>query len=292
MDNGRYSPVPIVKTWVVSWPVHERNLYQIAFQRRFCYLADYPREKFTAAFVPVPGNKKSTPMQINTSLIVFFKELRKSLRALGISVLVATAVIFFLSQGLLQMAQNHLTDKLYFFSIAGPFLSHVKLALFAALYLLMPWIMTILWRAMGKPFGVKGLPLTFFIVFTCLLFYSGTLFCYFITLPMGIKFLLGYGSAELKPVISITRFVNFVTIFILAFGVIFELPIFMVFLARVGACTRKFFEKNRRYAILVISIVAAVLTPTPDVFNMAMMGVPLYMLYEAGIVILIVMRIK
>jgi sec-independent protein translocase protein TatC len=231
-------------------------------------------------------------MQVNTSLIVFFNELRKSIRALGASVLVMTMVIFFLSPRLLQMVQNHLADKLYFFSIAGPFLSHVKLSLFAALYILMPWIMTVLWRAMGKPFGVKGIPLAFFIIFTCLLFYSGTLFCYLVTLPMGIKFLLGYGSAELKPVISVTRFVNFTTIFILAFGAIFELPIFMVFMARVGVCTRKFYERNRRYAVLIIAIVAAVLTPTPDVFNMALMGVPLYMLYEAGIIILIFMRIK
>ena len=66
----------------------------------------------------------------------------------------------------------------------------------------------------------------------------------------------------------------------------------MVFMARVGVFSRKFYEKNRRYAILVISIVAALLTPTPDVFNMALMGVPLYMLYEAGIIILVVMRIK
>lgn len=230
-------------------------------------------------------------MPINTSLIVFFTELRKSLRALGLSLLVTTAVIFFLSSRLLDIIQHHLSGKLYFFSIAGPFLSHVKISVFLAVYLLMPWIMTVIWRAMAKPFGMKGLPLAFFITFTCLLFYSGSVFCYFITLPMGIKFLLGYGSNELKPVISITRFVHFTTFFILAFGAIFELPIFMVFLARVGVCSRKFFKKNRRYAILIISIVAALLTPTPDVFNMTMMGVPLYMLYEAGIIIMMVMRI-
>jgi sec-independent protein translocase protein TatC len=231
-------------------------------------------------------------MQTHTSLIVFFIELRKSIRALGLGVMAVTLIVFFLSPHLLQIVQGHLADKLYFFSIAGPFLSHVKLALFAALYVLMPWIMTVLWRAMGKPFGVKGVTLTFFIFFTCMLFYSGTLFCYFVTLPMGITFLLGYGSEELKPVISITRFVDFISVFIFAFGLIFELPIFMVFIAKVGVCSRKLYEKSRRYAILVIAIVAAILTPTPDIFNMALMGVPLYMLYEAGIIILVIMKIK
>ena len=144
-------------------------------------------------------------MQAHTTLIVFINELRKSIRALGVGVLAVTLIIFVLSPRLLEVVQGHLAHKLYFFSIAGPFLAHVKLALFTALYGLMPWITIVLWRAMGRPFGVKGMPLAFFIFFTCLLFYAGTVFCYMITLPMGIDFLLGYGSEQLKPVISVTK---------------------------------------------------------------------------------------
>ncbi|BCL59620.1 Sec-independent protein translocase protein TatC [Desulfomarina profundi] len=231
-------------------------------------------------------------MAFHNSFIIFLSELRKSIRALAVTLFCCTVAIFFLSPELLHFVQAHLAEKLYFFSIAGPFLAHVKLALFAAVYCLMPWVMTLLWRAMGKPFGVAGGELFFFILFTCLLFYGGTLFCYFVTLPFGIQFLLGFGSEELKPVISIGRFVNFTTIFILAFGFIFELPIFMVFLAKVGVFTRKFYERNRRYALLIIAILAALLTPTPDVVNMLMMGGPLYLLYESGIVILMVLRVQ
>ncbi len=176
--------------------------------------------------------------------------------------------------------------------MAGPFLAHVKLAFFAAVFLLMPYLMTVFWKAIGKPFAVGGGVLTIFIIATCLLFYAGSLFCYFVTLPFGIKFLLGFGSEELRPVISVSRFVNFVTIFILAFGIIFELPIFMVFLCKVGVVSRKFFEKHRRYALLAIAVAAAILTPTPDVVNMALMGVPLYMLYESGIITLVLLRMK
>lgn len=231
-------------------------------------------------------------MELHTKAVIFIGELRKSLRTLGVGVLAVTVAIFFLTPDLLRMVQNHLADKLYFFSVAGPFLAHVKLAAFSALYGLMPWIMAVFWRAIGKPFGVEGVQLFFFVLFTTLLFYAGTLFCYFVTLPFGINFLLGFGSEQLRAVISVSRFVNFVTLFILAFGAIFELPVFMVFLARVGVCSRGFFEKNRRYAVLVIAIVAAMLTPTPDVVNMMLMGVPLYLLYESGIVILRLMRIK
>lgn len=155
----------------------------------------------------------------------------------------------------------------------------------------MPWIITIMLRAVGKPFKVSTSQVFLFSFFTCLLFYGGTLFCYFITLPFGINFLLGFGSEELKPVISIGRFVNFVTVFILAFGVIFELPILMVFAAKIGVVTRRFFSRHRKYAMLMIAILAALLTPTPDIVNMLLMGGPLYLLYEIGILILVIMRI-
>lgn len=224
-------------------------------------------------------------------LVVFINELRRSIRALFIAIVVATGVIFFLTPKLLEVVQTHLAEQLYFFTVSGPFLAHVKLALFGALYGLMPWIVTVVLRAIGKPFQVTRSQLILFSFFTCLLFYVGTVFCYFVTLPFGINFLLGFGSEELKPVISVGRFVNFVTIFILAFGLIFQLPILMVFAAKIGVVTRSFFARNRKYALLLIAIVAALLTPTPDVVNMLLMGGPLYILYEAGIIILRIMRI-
>lgn len=225
------------------------------------------------------------------NFIIFLSELRKSIRLLGISLLVLTVAVFFMSTGLITVFQDHLREKLYFFSVAGPFLAHVKVAFFGAVYVLMPLIMYVLWKAMGKPFGVTGKRLFWFVFATCFLFYAGTLFCYLVTLPFGVKFLLGFQSENMKAVISIGRFVNFVTIFILAFGVIFELPVFMIFSAQVGMVSRRTFEKNRRFAVLGIAILAALLTPTPDVVNMALMGGPLYLLYEAGILVIRILQI-
>lgn len=225
------------------------------------------------------------------NLVIFLSELRKSVRLLGISLILLTVAIFFLSTGLITIFQEHLREKLYFFSVAGPFLAHVKVAFFGAVYGLMPLLMYVLWKAMGKPFAVTGKKLFWFVFATCFLFYSGTLFCYFITLPYGVEFLLGFQSESMKAVISIGRFINFVTVFILAFGIIFELPVFMVFSAQVGLFSRQVFEKNRRFAVLAIAILAALLTPTPDVVNMALMGVPLYLLYEAGILVIRFLRI-
>ncbi len=230
-------------------------------------------------------------MQHYNNLVIFLSELRKSIRFLGISLITLTVVVFFLSTGLIAVFQEHLSEKLYFFSVAGPFLAHVKVAFFGAVYALMPLLMYVLWKAMGKPFGVTGKKLFWFVFATCFLFYSGTLFCYLVTLPYGVKFLLSFQSENMKAVISIGRFINFVTMFILAFGVIFELPVFMVFSAQVGLISRRIYEQNRRFAVLGIAILAALLTPTPDVVNMALMGGPLYLLYEAGILVIRFLRI-
>jgi len=224
-------------------------------------------------------------------IISFINETRKYLLGLTLSIAVFSIGFYLLSPVILTFFQNHLDQKLAFFTVSEPFLAHVKLALLTAVFTLMPAIIYCLWKALARPFAISNRHLSWFIFFTCLLFYSGAFFCYSITLPYGVKFLLEFQSTELKPVIAIGRFVSFVAVFILAFGLIFELPIFMVFAARTGLITRSRFESNRRYALLAISIVAALLTPTPDIVNMLLMGVPLYLLYEAGIMVLRVLRI-
>jgi sec-independent protein translocase protein TatC len=224
-------------------------------------------------------------------LLIVVRELRTSLRGILIALPLLSIAIFLLSSRLLFFLQERLAGKLYFFSVAEPFLAHAKLSVGAACFLLMPWLMLIVWRAAARPFRVSRLFVAAMIFVTTFLFYAGAAFCFFVTLPYGIKFLLGFSSAELQPVISIDKFVGFVVLFILAFGLVFELPVTMVFLGKTGLCGRRFFQRNRRYAVLVIAILSAVLTPTPDVFNMTLMGAPLYLLYESGIIIMKLARI-
>ncbi|MDA8164867.1 MAG: twin-arginine translocase subunit TatC [Desulfobacteraceae bacterium] len=226
-----------------------------------------------------------------TKIVLLIAGIRKSILRVAIALAGTTLVLYFLSPFILRHLQDHLDQDLAFFGVAEPFVAHIKLAFFATLFLLVPLLASVFWRIMARPFKLGPGSRLLFTLFTCLLFYGGAIFCYQVTLPFGTKFLLSYQSTELRPVISIDHFVNFVSIFVLAFGLVFELPLFMVFLAKVGICPRSAFERNRRYAVLVIAIVAAVLTPTPDVFNMALMGVPLYLLYEMGIVALRLMKI-
>jgi len=229
-------------------------------------------------------------MEVHRGVYIFLRQLRRSARRLCLSLAALTALLFLGAGDLLAMLQAHLEQTLYFFSVAGPFLAHVKVAFFGALYLLMPLVMYVLWQALGAPFGIRRRVLLWYVAATCALFYAGTVFCYLVTLPYGVAFLLGFQSEDLKAVISVGRFVNFVTIFILAFGTIFELPVFMVFAARLGV-SRRVFERNRRWAVLIIAILAALLTPTPDVVNMGLMAGPLYALYESGILVIRLLRL-
>jgi sec-independent protein translocase protein TatC len=231
-------------------------------------------------------------LERHEKIIRFLVELRRSILLIGSALLLCTASLYFISPVIMYGLQTHLSQKLAFYTVAEPFLAHLQLSFSVAVFSLMPGILYCVWKAAVKPFDFEESSLAWFVLFTSLLFYSGTLFCYFITLPFGVKFLLGFQSEQLQPVISIAKFVTFVTIFILAFGVIFELPVFMVFSAKAGLFPRRRFEQHRRYAILAISIIAALLTPTPDIVNMLLMGLPLYILYELGIIILRIMRVE
>lgn len=126
-------------------------------------------------------------------------------------------------------------------------------------------------------------PLVFFSTFC---FVLGASFAFFIVLPYMVKFLLSFGTDKLHPWIKVDDYLSFIGYTTLIFGIVFELPIVSYFLGRIGVISSKTLRKGRRYAIVGIMIVAAVVTPTPDAFNMMLLAVPLYVLYEISIIVL------
>lgn len=123
-----------------------------------------------------------------------------------------------------------------------------------------------------------------FTVISTLCFIGGAAFGYFVVFPPAFRFLLGYSSAFLEPMPSVDEYFSLALRLFFAFGVIFELPLFMVFLGKIGIVNKPFLVKNRKYALLIAFIVAAILTPTPDVVNQLLMAGPLIVLYEISIV--------
>ncbi|MGB9711613.1 MAG: twin-arginine translocase subunit TatC [Dissulfurimicrobium hydrothermale] len=198
---------------------------------------------------------------------------------------VSTFIIYWFSPHILAVMQRHLaTPCLAFFGVMEPVVALLKLSSIVALAFIAPFVAFRVSQGLAAVFGMTRRFSFMVAASSLILFYSGSAFCYLVTLPFGARFLLEYQSEHLRPIISVGRFVDFAGFFMLGFGFIFELPLLMTVLCRLNVCSYKLFVRQRRYAILLISIVAAVLTPTPDVFNMTLMGLPLYFLYELGII--------
>ncbi len=142
-----------------------------------------------------------------------------------------------------------------------------------------------IWRfvAPGLYGHEKRVLIPFTLLSTCC-FLGGAAFGYFVVFPPAFKFLVGYSNDFLTSMPAVGEYFSLASQLLLAFGVIFEMPIFMVFIAKTGLIDVAFLNRNRKYAILINFIIAAILTPTPDVVNQMMMGIPLMVLYEISVV--------
>jgi len=123
-----------------------------------------------------------------------------------------------------------------------------------------------------------------FTIVSTICFLGGAAFGYFVVFPPAFRFLIGYSSKVLEPMPGVSEYFSLALRLLIAFGVVFELPVFMVFLAKMGFIDAPFLRKYRKYAILFAFIIAAILTPTPDVVNQFFMAAPLIILYEVSII--------
>ncbi|MCG2712687.1 MAG: twin-arginine translocase subunit TatC [Candidatus Omnitrophica bacterium] len=173
---------------------------------------------------------------------------------------------------------------LYFMSPAEAFWVQVKLAMFAGLYCALPFIFYQIWKFVE--IGLKQnerkyvLPMSIagFILFTL-----GGVFCYFLVIPVAVRFLLSYGSSTLLPLISVSKYLSFIGCLVFAFGFTFQLPLILMFLARLGIVSCASLRKFRRFAVLGSFIIGAALTPTPDMVNQTLLALPIIVLYEMSI---------
>lgn len=161
---------------------------------------------------------------------------------------------------------------------------HFKVAFMGGAVLALPILLYQVWKFVAPGLYPKerrfALP---FVVLSTVSFLVGMLFCLFIVLPLAMQFLLTF-DPTIQQMPRFSEYVDFTLKFLFAFGVIFELPLAMTIAARFGLVTPQFLARNRKYAILVNFIIAAILTPTPDVFNQSLMALPMCLLYEVGIV--------
>jgi sec-independent protein translocase protein TatC len=174
--------------------------------------------------------------------------------------------------------------KLVFTAPAEAFWVQMKVALITGLFIAAPGILWQVWAFIApglheheKKYAVP------FIVIGSIMFLLGGAFALFVVTPYAIAFLLSYARESLQPMITLENHIDFLLKFTLAFGAVFELPLIITILSRIGVVNAKMLARNRKYAILGSFVAGAILTPTPDAFNQSLMAGPLIILYEIGI---------
>ncbi len=175
-------------------------------------------------------------------------------------------------------------DFLVFTGLVEPFFIYLKVGLLGGMILASPVVIYELWAFVAPAlYREERRWFVFTVLFSIVLFAGGTLFAFEVVFPFGFKYLLSYSAPGLKPFLSMGEYFSMATRLLLAFGLIFQLPLAMLVISRLGVVTARQMASWWRYAIVAIVIAAAILTPTPDVFNQFLMAGPLIILYGVGI---------
>jgi len=220
------------------------------------------------------------------SVVDHLNELRRRIIYIIISVAITSGVgYFFIDEILHFIITAGGIDKLVFINPTEAFFVIVKLSVLAGVIAAMPFILYQVWKYIGV--ALKKDERKYLIYFgpvSYILFLIGAGFAFRAVLPLGIKFLLSFSKQNISPMITLSAYVGFLSKMVTAFGLMFELPLVVLFLSKIGLVTPEKLKKGRKYAIVVIFIVAALLTP-PDVVSQIMLAGPILLLYEISILI-------
>lgn len=233
---------------------------------------------------PERGDKDTEP-----SFLSHLIELRERLLKAVAAVLIILVVLLPFSERLYHQIAEPLLQRLPHGSqmiaieVASPFVTPVKLAFVCALFLAMPVVLYQLWRfvAPGLYRHEKRLAMPL-LATSVVMFYLGCAFAYFLVLPRVFTFLIGVTPAGVAMMTDINHYLSFVLTLFVAFGLSFEVPVVVMLLAALGWVTPEQLSKQRRYVILIVFILAAIITP-PDAFSMLMLAIPMCLLYELGV---------
>ena len=218
------------------------------------------------------------------------QELRLRLLYSFLVIIITFILLFPFSKKLLLFLQKplpkSLVGKLIFLSPGDALIVSIKVTLLAALILSSPFWIYQFWKYVEPALyeHEKKLIIPSFFI-TLVLFLLGVSFSYFVVLPFSLKFLLSFAGDMLTPQITINNYISFVIQMILAFGIIFLLPVVTYLLGKLGIINSVILKHYRKYAIIIIFLIAAILTP-PDIFSQVMLALPLLALYEVSIIIL------
>ncbi len=223
------------------------------------------------------------------SLLEHLEELRtrivRSLLAVTVAFFACWAVSERIFDFLAKPIYKYLPEgtRLAFLGVTDPFILYVKVAGLAALFVASPIVLYQVWSFVAPGLYKReqryALP---FVIFGTFFFLGGGMFAYYVAFPFAVEFLLGMGEA-FDAVITIERYFGFLMTVILGLGLMFEMPIVILLLAKMGVVTPRFLMRHFRWAVLIIFVIAAIITPTPDVVNLCIFAVPTIGLYLVGV---------
>ncbi len=219
------------------------------------------------------------------------EELRKRLVICAIGVGAGFVIAYIFSERLFQLLVAPLKavmpegDQLIFTNLPEMFFAYIKVAFIAGIMAAAPLIFYQLWMFIAPGLYQKEKKMAIpFVISSTILFVGGALFGYFVVFPFGFKFFIGFSNEYVKALPSVKQYFSFSMKLLFAFGAVFELPVIIFFLSKMGIVTPQFLRQKRKYAILLTFALAAILTP-PDVITQCMMAGPLIVLYEIGILV-------
>ncbi len=225
------------------------------------------------------------------TLLEHLDELRKRLLWSVVAIFVGFLLCWYWAQPIFRWLAVPITqflppgDKLAFTGLVDPFMLYMKVALLAGIFLASPVVLWQFWLFVSPALYRHERRLVIpFIVFTTIFFLAGGYFGYKIAFPMVVRFLLTVGQ-DFRQVVTINEYFSMASKVILGLGLVFELPVLIMLLARFGIVTARFLLKYFRFAVLIIFIIAAIITPTPDIPTQCVFALPMIALYLLGVLV-------
>ncbi len=213
------------------------------------------------------------------------QELRVRILRISAVILVATIVIYAHTDKIMRVIARP-GGHLIFTEPTEAFVTYLKVAFWSALFVCSPYVIVEVWQFVAEAVSVRhrkyvlmALPVSF------LLFIVGVWFGFAFVVTAGLQFLLNFGREYMTPMLSVGHYVSFVASMCLSFGIVFQLPVIIGLLTKIGVVAPSFLIDKRRYASVLIFVVAGILTPSPDIFSQICMAVPLLVLYELSILV-------
>ncbi len=241
----------------------------------------------------LPGTKEPEN-EVKLTFVEHLRELRKRLlhAMYGIAVGVSIAG-WFVSQirhGLLEPVLGVLPETsrtIKYTGLIEPMMVSFKIALYGGVFLAAPWVLWQIWLFIAPGLYKREKRLVFpFLFFGTLLFYLGAAFCYWVVMPNAFPAMKAFADDPiLEPMLTLSEQYSLVLAMLLGFGIVFELPVVIAFLSMIGVVNARFLAKYRRHAMVVNVALAALITPTGDPLNLAIMAVPMIVFYEVGIIL-------